>query len=71
MANRFGVTVPVRLVVDAGRSFETAPPRPTTPAAPADEDVDLTGLVDADATAGSAVEKLTEAFPGARLVDSE
>jgi hypothetical protein len=71
LANRFGVTVPVRLVVDNGRSAEPAPPRPSTTTAPTDDEVDLTGLVDADATAGSAIEKLTEAFPGARLVDSE
>jgi DNA polymerase-3 subunit gamma/tau len=71
LASRFGVTVPVRMVVDDGRSAKPAPPRPSTPTAPTDDEVDLTGLVDADATAGSAIEKLTEAFPGARLVDSE
>jgi len=71
LASRFGVTVPVRLVVDDGRSAKPAPPRPSRSTAPTDEEVDLTGLVDADATAGSAIEKLTEAFPGARLVDSE
>ena len=71
LASRFGVIVPVRLVVDDDRSAEPAPPRPSTPTAPPDDEVDLTGLVDADATAGSAIEKLTEAFPGARLVDSE
>ena len=35
----------------------------------ADEAVDLDGLVDADIAEGSAVEKLTQAFPGASLVD--
>jgi hypothetical protein len=71
LASQFGVAVQVRLVVDDDRSAKPSPPRPMTPTAPADDEVDLTGLVDAEATAGSAIEKLSEAFPGARLVDSE
>jgi hypothetical protein len=71
LASRFGVTVQVKLVVDDDRSAKPSPPKPVTPTAPTDDEVDLTGLVDADATAGSAIERLSEAFPGARLVDSE
>jgi hypothetical protein len=42
-------------------------PAVVTPAV--DEVVDLDGLVDADIAEGSAVEKLSQAFPGASLVD--
>ena len=74
LSRRFGIRIPVRLVVDDGRSAQPASPEPASPepASPVtpDDKVDLGGLVDADPTSGSAVEKLTEAFPGAELVDS-
>ncbi|MEC8946822.1 MAG: DNA polymerase III subunit gamma/tau [Actinomycetota bacterium] len=73
LAARFGATVPVRLVVDDGsadRASSTDPtPEPHKPQA--DDEVDLSALVDADAAEGSAVERLTKAFPGAALVDPD
>ncbi|MAG04496.1 MAG: DNA polymerase III, subunit gamma and tau [Acidimicrobiaceae bacterium] len=74
LAARFGVPVPVTLTVD---DTKVAPGRKASPAEPVassstdvtDEVVDPDELVDADESDGSAVEKLTEAFPGASLVD--
>jgi len=73
LATRFGVTVPVRLVVDDGSTDRASSTRPTPePRKPqADDEVDLSALVDADAAEGSAVERLTKAFPGAALVDPD
>jgi len=77
LAARFGGSLPVRLVVDDGS------PAPTqTPAAKrrpiavdesmvADESIDLDDLVDADVAEGSAVDRLTQAFPGAALVEPD
>ena len=67
LADRFGVAVPVRLIVDGDTRQSVREPAMVTPAV--DEAVDLDGLVDADIAEGSAVEKLTQAFPGASLVD--
>ena len=67
LADRFGVAVPVRLIVDGDTRQSVREPVVATPVA--DEAVDLDGLVDADIAEGSAVEKLTQAFPGASLVD--
>ena len=67
LSDRFGGTVPVRLVVDGDASAPVAPPVVATPVV--EESIDLDGLVDADMSEGSAVEKLTQAFPGASLVD--
>jgi hypothetical protein len=47
----------------------TATPEARTPQA--DDEVDLSALVDANAAEGSAVERLTEAFPGAALVEPD
>ena len=73
LAARFGATVPVRLVGDdgsIGRASSTRPtPEPLKPQA--DDEVDLSALVDADGAEGSAVERLTKAFPGAALVDPD
>ena len=73
LAARFGATVPVRLVVDDGSTGRASSTRPTPePRKPqADDEVDLSALVDADAVEGSAVERLTKAFPGAALVDPD
>ena len=73
LAARFGATVPVRLVVDDGSTDRASSTRPTPePRKPqADDEVDLSALVDADAVEGSAVERLTKAFPGAALVDPD
>lgn len=67
LADRFGVAVPVRLIVDGDTRQSVREPAVVTPVV--DEAVDLDGLVDADIAEGSAVEKLTQVFPGASLVD--
>jgi len=74
LADRFGVAVPLVLVVD-----EIGSPPAKAPTSPGpvsggstdvvDEAVDLNELVDADASEGSAVERVAKAFPGATLVD--
>jgi len=71
LADRFGVAVPVRLIVDGDTRQSVREPAVVTPVVDeaVDEAVDLDGLVDADIAEGSAVEKLTQAFPGASLVD--
>ena len=74
LAARFGVPIPVTLTVD---DTQVAPGRKASPTKPvsssstdvSDEVIDPDELVDADDSDGSAVEKLTEAFPGASLVD--
>ena len=75
LADRFQTAIPVRLVVDdgpveprsaAGAKTVSSPRQPE-----ADDEVDLSALVDADAAEGSAVERLTQAFPGAALVDPD
>jgi len=70
--NTFGVAVPVLLSVDASSS-SISPPKPAKPSKPVknDEDLDLSGLVEADPNSGSAVERLSQAFPGAEIVESE
>ena len=74
LATRFGVPVPVVLTVDdtQGSSGKKMSPAKPVSGGAADVDyevVDPDQLVDADASDGSAVEKLTQAFPGASLVD--
>jgi DNA polymerase-3 subunit gamma/tau len=65
LAAHFGRPVPVRLEVDAA----AAPaPAAATVAAPDEEIVDVHELEDAP-SAGSGVERLAEAFPGAELVE--
>ena len=73
LAARFGATVPVRLVVDDGSADRASSTRstPEQRKPQADDEVDLAALVDADAAEGSAVERLTKAFPGAALVDPD
>ena len=73
LATRFGTTVPVRLVVDDGSTDRVSSTRstPEKHKPQADDEVDLSALVDADAAEGSAVERLTKAFPGAALVDPD
>ena len=77
LAARFGGSLPVRLVVDDGSPAPTqtpaAKPRPTAvdESMVADESIDLDELVDADVAEGSAVDRLTQAFPGAALVEPD
>ena len=77
LAARFGGSLPVRLVVDDGSPAPTqtpaAKPRPIAvdESMVADESIDLDDLVDADVAEGSAVDRLTQAFPGAALVEPD
>ena len=77
LAARFGGSLPVRLVVDDGSSAPTLTPTPKPrPVAVdesmgAEESIDMDELVDADVAEGSAVDRLTQAFPGAALVEPD
>jgi hypothetical protein len=63
LAAELGRPVPVRVVVGAAVATDVA-----SVAGPEDEPIDLDELEDAPA-AGSGVDRLAEAFPGAELVD--
>ena len=71
--NTFGVVMPVLLSVDDQSVSSPPTPNPVKPPKPVnnDEDLDLSELVEADPNSGSAVERLSEAFPGAEIVESE
>jgi len=71
--NTFGVVMPVLLSVDDQSVSSLPTPNPVKPPKPVnnDEDLDLSELVEADPNSGSAVERLSEAFPGAEIVESE
>ncbi len=69
LSEKFGGTVPVKLVVGGDVSAPVVPEVVATPAN--EESIDMDELVDADMSEGSAVEKLTQAFPGASLVDPD
>jgi len=71
--NTFGVLVSVLLAVDDQSLSSLSPPNPVKPPTPVnnDEDLDLSDLVEADPNSGSAVERLSQAFPGAEIVESE
>ena len=77
LAARFGGSLPVRLVVEDGSPVPTptpvAKPRPVVvdESKVVDESIDLDELVDADVAEGSAVDRLTQAFPGAALVEPD
>ena len=67
--------VSLRLVVDSDalppRSASARPAPAPSDEPTADEDVDLSGLVDATDTATNDVERIAEVFPGAELIDEE
>ena len=71
--NTFGVVMPVLLSVDDQSVSSLPTPNPVKPPKPVnnDEDLDLSELVEADPNSGSTVERLSEAFPGAEIVESE
>jgi DNA polymerase-3 subunit gamma/tau len=81
LADHFGQPIPLRLVVDDGSGGAEPAPSPDagTEAPPAPEvvedeaaSIDPAELVDAPSTAsGGGLDKLTEAFPGAELVEEE
>ena len=69
LAAHYGRPIPLTLVVDAG---ESAAPAAVATSSPADEEVDLTELVDAPAAPPtSSIDRLTQAFPGAELLTDE
>lgn len=71
--NTFSISVPVLLSVD-GSSISSIPStNPVKPPKPIDndEDLDPSDLVEADPNSGSAVERLSQAFPGAEIVEAE
>jgi hypothetical protein len=65
LAAHFGRRVPLHLVVDPG----PAPPADDVGAEPIDDVLDITQLDDAPAAVTSGIEHLTQAFPGAQLVE--
>ena len=65
LAEHFGRAVPVRLVVDPSVAPTSAGPPPPEP----DDHVDLEGLVDAPDDRRTGIDRLTQAFPGAEVVD--
>ena len=69
LADKLGRTIPVKLVV--GGDVPTPAVSDATAFSTAEESIDMEGLVDADISEGSAVDKLTQAFPGASLVDPD
>ncbi len=81
LADHFGRNVPLRLVVDDGSGGAEPPAQPDggtaappTPEVVEDEvaSIDPAELVDAPSTAtGGGLDKLSEAFPGAELVEEE
>jgi DNA polymerase III subunit gamma/tau len=67
LAAQFRRPVPLRLVVDDGGRVEPADAAPTLPA---DDEIDLAELVDAPpGSVPSSLDRLTQAFPGAQLID--
>ena len=71
--NTFSISVPVLLSVD-GSSISSIPStNPVKPPKPIDndEDLDPSDFVEADPNSGSAVERLSQAFPGAEIVEAE
>jgi hypothetical protein len=68
LAAHLGVAVPLQIVVDAEAEPAPAAPEPSAPASAEDEVIDVHALDDAP-PAGSGVDRLAEAFPGAELVE--
>lgn len=74
LGQHFKSTVSVAVVVDASRSGGGAAQRPRSPQpkprSDSEEDIGpVSELTDADDSSNSMVERLTQAFPGAKLVD--
>jgi hypothetical protein len=77
LSARFGQTVTVRLTIDHGET--AAPPVATRPASSrreattdlTDEAIDPDELIDVTTALPTAVERLTQAFPGAEIVEGD
>ena len=68
LAAQFHRPVPLRLVVDDGRAGRRPAARPAAVAP--DDEIDLAELVDAPpGSVPSSLDRLTQAFPGAQLID--
>jgi hypothetical protein len=75
LAAQFHRPVPLRLVLDdgSGPTPDAADAPPVSHAAvPAEEDIDIAELVDAPPGGmPTGIDRLTEAFPGAQLIDEQ
>jgi DNA polymerase III subunit gamma/tau len=69
LAAHLGRRIPVRLVVDPGSFPPDSPPEQGSPPSVSDEDIDLSELQDAPAALTSCIHHVTQAFPGAELVE--
>ena len=77
LSAHFGITVPIRLVVDGSAPDPSAPRvvatsrRAGADENPVDESIDLDDLTNARGTATAGVDRIAAVFPGASLVDEE
>ena len=77
LSAHFGITVPIRLVVDGSAPDPSAPRvvatsrRAAADENPVDESIDLDDLTNARGTATAGVDRIAAVFPGASLVDEE
>jgi hypothetical protein len=71
LAAHFKMAVPIRLVVDPGAVAAAAGPEPDPVPEPEPEEaiIDVSELRDAPPAVTSGIDHLTEAFPGAELVE--
>jgi DNA polymerase-3 subunit gamma/tau len=66
LAAHFGRPIPLRLVVDSGEAAPTLAARSVP-----DEVIDVSDLIDAPSAPTSSIDRLTQAFPGAELLNDE
>ena len=77
LSAHFGVGIAVQLTVDGdapppvARAADPAPPKPAADDISEEETVDMDSLTDAAANAAGGIDLLTEAFPGAEVLDPE
>ena len=70
LAAHFGMPIALTIVVDGDASPPAVPGRPAPrPDHDPDEAVDMSELVDADATATSSIDRIAEVFPGVEVVE--
>jgi DNA polymerase-3 subunit gamma/tau len=68
LAGHFGTSVPLQIIVDTAAPPAPVTAEPAVASAPEDDVIDVHALDDAP-PAGSGVDRLAEAFPGAELVE--
>ena len=66
LAAHFGRPIPLRLVVDSGEAAPSTAARSVP-----DEVIDVSELIDAPAAPTTSIDRLTQAFPGAELLNDE